>query len=260
MDQPFSMKTLVARRRLTRAIAEFLATPLKEYLTTLSPLLRPGGVLGEHVQGAGRPGAKSSNKAFQELKTLFDTAAASAPYKVGRELQSPVEILSTTPILSAMEYSHVARAGSEMKTVTVTSPLRWVLTYSGFAPDRLRQLIADPNRTDEELARFVLHYATMQVVVSEQDGLRRIFETLLFPLSTGRLPEFGRLPVTFVTSTISTIRPPDEVILESTEISGRDFFEEIVDLDSVREMKDPFREQLLALIESHGESVRASQG
>ena len=50
MDDPFTTKRLLALRKLTRAIAELVRGQLKDYLSTLTPLLRPRHVLGEYVQ------------------------------------------------------------------------------------------------------------------------------------------------------------------------------------------------------------------
>lgn len=80
-----------------------------------------------------------------------------------------------------------------------------------------------------------------------------MLEALHFPISTSHFPEFGDLPVTIVSSSISTIRPSDDVIIESTEVAGMNVFEEVVNVDDVKKMRDPLREQMLELLQSHGE-------
>jgi hypothetical protein len=42
-------------------------------------------------------------------------------------------------------------------------------------------------------------------------------------------------------------------LIESTEVSGTDAFEEVVDVQAIRDMKDPFREKLLAAVAAAGE-------
>ncbi len=91
----------------------------------------------------------------------------------------------------------------------------------------------------------------MHIVLSKQAGVSQILDGLRFPLSSGRLPEFGELPIIYISSPASTVRPPDEVIVESTEISGRDVFEEIVDIDAFLNLRDPLKERLIELVKTH---------
>jgi hypothetical protein len=122
-----------------------------------------------------------------------------------------------------------------------------VLNYAGFGPGKLRQLLSNRDRKQEDLHQFALHHAVLHLVVSRQPGIGRLLEALRFPLSSGRIAEFGELPVTFVSSCISTVLPPDEVIVESTEISGQNVFEEVVDVEALRRLGDPLREKLLGI-------------
>ncbi len=127
-----------------------------------------------------------------------------------------------------------------------------MVSYSDFSPQRLRQLLADPNRSDAETARFVLHYCLFHLVVARQSAISQMLDALRFDLYSTRIPEFGELPVTCIASDVPSTLPPDEAIIESTEISGRDVFEEIVDVDAVASLRDPFKDKLLELISSHG--------
>ena len=124
------------------------------------------------------------------------------------------------------------------------------MTYSGFTPKRLKELFAG-RPVGSEIQEYVLHTLMMHVVTTRQPGLIKILEGLRFTVSTGRLPGFGELPITFIASTLGTVRPPDDVIIESTEISGMDAFEEIVDPDQLAALHDPFRERLLELVKQY---------
>jgi hypothetical protein len=75
---------------------------------------------------------------------------------------------------------------------------------------------------------------------------------LHYNLSSVRMPEFGELPITCIASSVPTIRPPDDVVLESVEISGQNAFEEVVDVEGIVNIQDPFKEQLMNLIKTHG--------
>jgi hypothetical protein len=63
-----------------------------------------------------------------------------------------------------------------------------------------------------------------------------------------------------VTSTVSTVLPPDEVIIERTEISGMDAFEEVVTVEDIVGMKDPLRELLLEPVKKHAEKLLPPSG
>jgi hypothetical protein len=251
MDEGFDLKTLRSRRKLTRAIAESLRTELKEHLATVTLLLRPRTVLGEFVEGSGKGEVKGSDAAFRELKSRYEAVAGGRPYGLPRELSSPIEILSSNVEIVPLEYPHVAKSGSESKTITVTQPLTWILTYAGLAPTRLRDLLSPKIPDAAQVRDVILHALVLDTVLTRQPGLLSVFEALRFPVVTQKLPGLGDLPVTCISSSVRTVRPPDDVLIESTEISGLNAFEEVVDAGDIVEMKDPFREKLLEVIEAN---------
>lgn len=253
MDERFSTKNLLVLRKLTRAIADLLRNQVREYLTTLSVLLRPKSVLGEFVEG-NKEFVKGADQAFKEVVSLYEAVAVGKPFNLPKELQPPLEVLSSVPEITPLEYAHAAKMNGETKTVTVTSPLKWVLSYSGFAPKRLRELLAT-RAPGKEVQHFVLHTLMLHVILGRAVGMKKILDALHFPVTTGRLPGFGELPVTFVTAEITTLLPPDAVIIESTEISGMDAFEEVVNIDDIVQLTDPLKQRLLELVKSHGEEL-----
>jgi hypothetical protein len=68
------------------------------------------------------------------------------------------------------------------------------------------------------------------------------------------------LPVTFVAAPVQTIRPPDEVLIENTEISGTDAFEEVIDLGTLTTLSDPLHKRLTEIVEQHGEGQLLKPG
>jgi hypothetical protein len=135
--------------------------------------------------------------------------------------------------------------------VIVTAPLKWILSYSGLAPGRLRELLSARTPDASQVKELLVHTLVLDTVLNRQPGLLSIFESLRFPVTVEKLPGLGDLPVTCITSSVATIRPPDHVIIESTEISGLNAFEEVIDLDRIQEMEDPFRARLLEVIRTH---------
>jgi hypothetical protein len=223
---------------------------MKVYLSTLAPLFRPRNVLGNYAQGGTYEASRTGEKPFKELQELYQSIAQSKLYQLPSELKTPLEVINTQLEMTPVEYMYVANSGGDNKSIVVTSPLKWALTYRGFGPGRFREVIDSADRSTDQLQQFVLHYLMMHSVVAKQPGLSRILEDLHFPVNVEYSPEFGDLPLTYVASSISTIRPPDEVLVESTEVSGTNAFEEIVQLEDIPKLRDPLKEQLLEITKS----------
>jgi len=56
------------------------------------------------------------------------------------------------------------------------------------------------------------------------------------------------------------MRPPDAIILQSTQLSGTTTFEEIVNMDDISALTDPVRDRVLELIKEHGAGLEAAPG
>jgi hypothetical protein len=246
MDENFSTQRLLALRKLTRAVSDLLRAQMKDYLSSLGPLFRPRHVLGNYAGGSAYESSRTGEKAFKELQELYQTIAQSKTYRLPTDLKTPLEVISPLLEMTPVEYTHVATHGSESKTILITSPLKWVLTYNGFGPGRLNEVMKGERKSDL-LQQFVLHYLMMNTVVSKQPGLSEIMEALHFPINIEQSEAYGSLPITYVASSISTIRPPDELLIESTEISGMSAFEEIVRLEDLDKLRDPLKERLLEI-------------
>ncbi len=255
MEEHYSLQRLLTLRKLTRSITELLRGQMKEYLATVAPLLRPRNVLGEYVKSSTRETVPGANVAFKELQNLYEAVASNKPFLLSKELDSSIDILNTTIEITPMEYLHEAATASQTKKITVTSPLKNILTYTGYGPTKLRELLADRYRTPEKVQEFIVHYLALHVAINRQSGISQMFAALHFPISTIKLPEFGELPITCIASTISTLRPPDDVLIESTEFSGLDAFEEVVNLADIMNLRDELKEQLVDLAKGQGENL-----
>ena len=251
MEERYGTEKLLILRKLTRAIADLLRAQMKEYLSALAPLLRPSVAFGEYIQGGSKSPVKGAEKAFKDLQALYESVAVAKPFHLPKDLRPPLDIAGPALEMTPVEYEHVARTDNESKTVVVTQPLKWVVTYPGYTPDGLATLVANRNRSAEEVRDFILHFLAVHLVTLRQPGIAAILEALHFPLSSGKLPEFGELPITYISSSVSTFRPHDDVIIESTEISGKDLFEEIVNIEDIARMRDQLRERLVDLVRSH---------
>lgn len=253
MAEPFGIERVQTLRRLTRAVSDLLSEQLTGYLATLSPLFRPRRVLGEHIRGAEKEPMKGADRAFRDMQALFESAARAQPFTLARELKSPIDVASVTLEIHPVEYEHEIVAGGDTRIVTVRSPLNWVLCYAGFGPSILPNLLAHRTGANEELYDYLVHQCVLQAVVSNQAGLMEVMSRLHFPMSFTTEGASGSAPITRIGSPVSTIRPPDDVIMQSVELSGMDAFEEVVNVDDIARIDDPLKDRLLAIARSHGQ-------
>ncbi len=193
---------------------------------------------------------KGADRAFHDLESLYGSVAKKKPYDLGVGLTPPLPINTSALEILPFDYPFVARSERQTKRVMVTAPLTWIVTYAGFSLARLRALIADPNRSRDELQRVLTHHLLLHVVLERKNGLRGLLQALNFPAKTETVPEFGELPLTIITSAVRTERPSDAVILESTDLSGVDAAEEIVRVTNVAGMVDSRRARLLEIFEA----------
>jgi hypothetical protein len=248
MSQPQSISQMLTLRKLTRAVADHLTQQLRSHLATVAPLINPRNVFGVHLRSTARQSVKGEDDAFAQLKKLYVPLAGSAPFNLRKDLESPLDIVSILPEIVPVDYAFDIQDAGQNKTITITSPLKWVLTFSGNSPKRLRDLLAQQKTiVGSDLQQCVLSYLMMHVTLQNRPGVTRLLEALRFPVTTGTMEGFGDLPITYIECPVTTILPTNEVILESTEISGSPAFEEVVSPDAIAGIKDPFKEQLLAL-------------
>jgi hypothetical protein len=255
MSAPIDMPRLLELRRLTRAIDDFLRARVREYVATLGPLVRPRTVLGDFVQGPGKESVRGADAAWKKVVALYEAVAPKAPFHLARDLRPPLDVPGTALEMAPVEYAHTAERGGERKAVTVTKPFEWVLSYSAHGPARLRELIADKNRDAAELQRVIVLGIVLHLVLEQLSGVQRVLTDLRIPAEPRRLPAFGDLPITVLASPVATLRPPDAVVIESTEMTGAAVFQEVVDVDALTRLPDPVRDELLAVLRAQGASV-----
>jgi hypothetical protein len=247
-----SIQKLLLLRKATRALSEQLRGMLKEHIGALAPLIRPKPLLGDFVSGSTKESPNFADKSFQEIVAAYQAIGAGKPFTIPKDLKPPLEVSITPLELHPHEYTHTAKSGADTKAVTVYSPMKWVLSYPGYSPESLRVLLAQKNPSGEVLQKYAVHYAVLNWVISKQPLFARTLEALRFPVTSGKIAEFGALPVTFLSAPVATMLPPDEVIVESTEIAGSDVFEEVLDMATFESLRDPLREQILTTLQPFG--------
>jgi hypothetical protein len=247
MNARDSIQSLLVLRKLTRAIADVVRVQMTEYLNTLAPLLRPKTVFGDYIQGGQKEPNHKADKLFKELQSLYEKAAPPKPFSLTRELAPPFNLSGVGLEITPLDYAHVAKAGNETRKIRVRCPLTWVLTYTGFAPTRLQELLDTRTRSTDELQRFIVSQLVIHLAVTSQPGVIQLLEALHFPVTTRKTPEFGELPLTLISAAISTSRPSDAVIIESAELTGMDAFEEVVNPEDIARLSDPLKDRLVEI-------------
>lgn len=247
MDDSDKTQSLLVLRKLTRSIAAAVRGQLNDYLAALTLVLRPEMVFGRFIQGGQRDWVVKSDQALKDLRTLYDKVAPGSPFNLRTELTPPFDLGGLSLEVSPVEYTHVAKVGSSTRKITVRCPLSWTLSYAGFAPPVLKRLLESRTRSPAELQRVVLAYLALHIVTTMQPGVVKVLNGLRFPITTAKDLDFGDLPITRIGMDVATERPPDAVIIESAEVTGMDAFEEVVKLEDIQRLRDPLREQLLAI-------------
>jgi hypothetical protein len=248
MAERFQTQKLIELRKLTRAVSELCRSQLIDYLATLTPLLRPRSLLGSYVQGAPKETVRGAERAFKDLQAVYDAVGGSKPFNLPRDLKPPIAVDSSVLEITPWDYVHVAKGKKQTKSIVVTSPLKWVLSFSGFSLARLREGLDNADPTEFHIQEFVLNFLVLHVGTAMQKGVPQLFEALRFPVSAQYVPELGKLPITVVSCAVPTLLPPDETVIESAEISGMNAFEEVVDVEAMLALRDPMRERLADLV------------
>ena len=258
----FDPKQLLVLRKLTRAAVDALREQARDLVATITPLLRPRVALGDPADVGTKDPFQAADKTFKELQSVFESVAAAEPFNLHKDLKPPIDLAGGNIEIAPLEYRYTARAGGHTKVLRVTAPLKWVMSYSGVTPGRvnvstytlrrLRELLAGGTRPIEELRQFALHYAALHLAVSRHAGLGRLLEPSHFRLGSEKVEEFGHLPLPYVAFAVNTVRPPDDALIEHTEIAGTDAFEEVIDVSGIAALRDANREKLMELARAHG--------
>jgi hypothetical protein len=87
----------------------------------------------------------------------------------------------------------------------------------------------------------------MNLVLEKRPGIVNILQGLRFNLDTIQYEGLGELPVIIISCPLRTLLPPDEIIIQNTEISGIPSFEEIINIDNIRQLSDPLQQSILTI-------------
>lgn len=236
----------VRLRRATDRIAAYLNKRLAGHLEVVKPLFAARLLLGSYVKTATMEDVPVSDKAFADLQERF-AAVCEKPFGLPRKLATPLPAIPAQ--LDAAPFQYRLDIPGEGKPVVVTSPTRWILSYRGECPlGRLRGMVAGSEpRVPDEMRQAILHHIAVVLFLKYFPPLAQLLCDLRYDVETAVLPDLGGLPVVVLAAPLSTFLPPDEFIVQVTQLSGIAAFQEIVDPDAVEKIPDQLKDSLRGL-------------
>jgi hypothetical protein len=262
MDNPagsaeaLNVEQLLHIHTLTKEVAKVCQKQLRGYLDTMAPLFRPRRLLGEAVEGTDRESATKSEQTIAEFRELYRRVAV-RPFDLRPELTFPLESVSTQLQLFEWEYLHDTKTDRGWRTIRVTSPLTWVIAYSShYSLSMLRQTLAGHEKRDAESVRaFVLRACIMHTHFLKFPGIAELLAGLRYRVEVRQSPELGELPLVTLSPPFATIRPPDTLVAMAVGLTGGASFSEVLDLEAVKNLQDPLREEIATIFRSHGQEL-----
>ena len=262
MDNPappaesLNVEQLLHLHTLTKDVAKVCQKQLRGYLDTLALLFRPRRIFGDAIEGAERESVAGADRNVAELRELYRKVAL-RPFDLRPELSLPLESVSTQMQLYDWEYLHQTKTDRGWRSIKVTSPLTWVVTYSSnYSLPMFRQVLAGQEERDAEAVRaFVLRACLMHLHFAKFPAIAELLAGLRYRVEVRQTPETGDLPLVTLSAPFSTIRPPDSLVTVAAGLAGGASFSEVLDLGTVKNLQDPLREQIAAIFHSHGQEL-----
>jgi hypothetical protein len=245
-----SLDEFVRLRQRTERVSAFLAKRLRAHLGLLYPILAPGRVFGKHI--GSREVSPRADEAFTQLTTRYKEACG-RPFDLRQDLDDEaVAAMEYGVDIYPWEYLYQLPGAQGNRTVSVTSPVRWIVTYRcDYTPGAVRTLLATKGqRRVATMRQFVVNALAIQVVMGRTAGLNSLFNDLRYEIQPETDPAFGNLKLLTVSAPIRSFRPADDLIAAATGFSGVPSFIELIDETSVESLRDPLQRELQELLRS----------
>jgi hypothetical protein len=234
-------------RDASQRIVQFLYARLSNYLVTITPLFAPRKIMGEFMESAYRERVPGADKNFAEIEKRYKAIARETfdmPSKLGTPLANIKNQLEVYP----WEYLHQLD-GDNSQTVRISSPVKWVMAYtSGYTlSDLLKQRVQGEKPESSDIKQLMLNSLTMWKLIDQSSDVVRLLGDLRFSVSIETASASGELPYVVLTSDVPAFRPQDDLIRTVTQLAGKQVFEELIDVDAIAGMSDPFTDKLQEL-------------
>jgi hypothetical protein len=243
---------LLSLHGLTKDVAQACLRHLKTQIEAMAPLFRPRRVLGDYIDSTGKEPVPGADRNLADLQELYARVAIK-PFDLRPELRTPLESVSTQFQFNEWEYTHAAETDGSWHSIRVTAPLTWVISYStSYSLSTLRGVVAGSGQRDAEAVRaFVLRACLMHELFSKIPAITSLFEGLRYRVEVRRSPQLGDLPLVTVSAPFRTFRPGDQLVAMAAGLAGGASFAEVLDVESVRNLADPLRDETVELVNRH---------
>jgi hypothetical protein len=248
---------LLGLHDLTKNVAQACLRQLKSHMDTMAPLFRPRRFLGDHMDGAGREGASAPDRNLADFKELY-ARVAPKPFDLRPELRTPLESVATQFQFDEWEYTHAAENDRGWRSIRVTTPLTWVLTYNcSYSLATLRAVAGGNGQKDAEGVRaYVLRACLMHELFAKVPALTSLLAGLRYRVEVRKSPQLGELPLVTISAPFQTFRPPDKLVALASGVAGGASFAEILNVESVHHLTDPLRDEALEILHRANGEIR----
>jgi hypothetical protein len=235
-------------RNVSQKISQFLHKRLTAYLNTLTPLFPPRRILGEFMQSAFEGKVPGAEKNFAELQERYKKLCGK-PFDLPAKLSTPLPTIKNQLEIYPWEYAYQVGQDTS-QAIAITTPVKWALSYtSGYSLSRLRSArFGRETHRPDEIKQFIINVLTMNMLIDTSPGIKQIMGDLRFPLDKEESPELGELPFVVIHAALPAFRPQDDIIQTVTQLSGKPLFEEIIDIDAIESLEDPFRQTVRSFL------------
>ena len=246
MRDTLRIEQLAELRKKTEAVSELLLEQVRGHLETLRPLLAPRRLLGDYIRSSAKEDVVGADAALRRLREKYKEICGK-PFALSPELDDAVVAMMESRLeFYPWEYTHEAKSEKESKTMIMTSPLRWALSYtSGYTLSQLRQaVVGKVERRQEDVRQFLVNALIMQYVLAKFPGITRLLTDLRYDIKIEKCSGLGELSLVTINSALPSFRPRDEILLSATRLSGVPAFVELIDFDAVAKLEDRLKLQI----------------
>ena len=91
------------------------------------------------------------------------------------------------------------------------------------------------------MQQSLINHLIPGVFLDYYPGLTHLLEDLGYQVESRELTDLGGLPVLILKAPVETFLPPDDFILQITQLSGIAAFQEIIDPEAIGKMPNPLQ-------------------
>lgn len=239
-------------RSATEALSQSHLARLRGLFDALAPLFRPRRFLADYMEGTGKEAVTGAERNAKELQELYRRIAIK-PFDLRPELSTPLDSVPTQFRFYEWEYVYAMQTERGWQSIHVTTPLTAVVAYdSPYSLTTLRDVLSGNAQRDPGAVKsFVVRACIMHELFRKFPSITELLTTLRYRIEVRKTPAFGELPLVTISAPFRTFRPPDNLVALAAGMAGGQSFAEILDLDSVRELADPVRDETVRILAEH---------